>query len=144
MTLMQIGRLLPLVLCLQSAMATPFARIVITGEHRLVDVGQDGYCGERKTVPLEARRSIFVEGGVRTWVQISNKRLRDTRVVEDCGEEISFVPEAGTVYGFTLVFHSLLACQIKVYKTAPNIEPVPVSVEVESARSCLFEKPASR
>jgi hypothetical protein len=122
MTLMQIGRLLPLVLCLQSAMATPFARIVITGEHRHVDVGQDGYCGERKTVPLEARRSIFVEGGVRTWVQISNKRLRDTRVVEDCGEEISFVPEAGTVYGFTFTTVRLKVEQIQLVSAAWHLE----------------------
>lgn len=115
--------------------ATDKARIAFVGDLDSLNVGQDGYCGERKWIDRKAWQGVFVGGGQSTWFGIK-ATIRSTSARADCSGEYSFVPQAANTY---IVRYSFLddRCLIELFRVVPGSDPVRDSLTRVQPQSCL-------
>jgi hypothetical protein len=136
-----LGLLFKTLLCffiVTSIGATEKARIAFIGDHDDLTVGQDGFCGPRKSIPRPQWQSVFAQGGQRVWFELKAK-IRTSKTVFTCKGDYSFFPEAGKIY---IVRYRLETdrCEFDLFQAQSNADPIPLNLTFEEPRPCLLSQ----
>lgn len=115
--------------------ATNKARIAIIGDVDTVNVGQDGFCGERTSIPTKALKGIFVEGGQTVWFRIRSTIHLPTHQ-RTCDGEYSFSPEVATAY-IVRYSNDGEVCRAEVFRVVPGGDPEREPIQSEPAQICM-------
>ena len=115
--------------------ATNKARIAIIGDVDTVNVGQDGFCGERTSIPTKALKGVFVEGGQTVWFRIRSTILLPPHQ-RTCDGEYSFSPEAATAY-IVRYSNDGEVCRAEVFRVVPGGDPEREPIQSEPAQICM-------
>ena len=128
--------LVSLVIACQATHAEQKSRIVAVGDFDSVNVGQNGYCGERTEVPSNAWKNILVRGDERVWFQMKSV-IHSTSFTTTCEGDYTFVPAAGKAYiiRFSL---DVGVCRYELFRAVPNADPVREPLTHPEPQSCLF------
>ena len=128
--------LLALVFACQPMHAAQKSRIVAVGDFDYLNVGQNGYCGERSDVPSTEQKNILVRGDERVWFRMKSV-IHSTSFKTTCAGDYSFVPDAGKT---DIIRFSLddRACHFELFRVIPNADPVREPLTPAEPQSCLF------
>jgi hypothetical protein len=121
----------------QTPIPSDRAMVTIVGDADLLNVGQDGYCGDRTTIDNPSKTKFLVPAGQRTWFFLSSK-LHVPVATLTCSGDYSFVPVAGKLHIFR---YSIAAdgCLLEHFSGDPGKTPESTEVQSERRRSCLAQ-----
>lgn len=128
---------LPALAHTQTPIPADRAMVAIVGDADLLNVGQDGYCGERTTIDNPSKTKFFIPAGQRTWFFLSSK-LHMPVATLTCTGDYSFVPVAGKLH----IFRYSTAgdgCLLEHFSGDPGKTPEPTDLQPEKRRSCLAQ-----
>lgn len=113
------------------------ATIVIVGDADRLNVGQDGFCGDRTEINSPSKAQFRIPAGVRTHFFIKSS-FQGTVSTSYCQGDFSFIPESGKLH---IIRHSMInnMCKLELYKSDPGGTPVPMEVRSEESVSCLLK-----
>ncbi len=115
--------------------ASEKARIAIVGDLDQVNIGQDGYCGDRTYVNRESWRNIFVDGDREVWFRM-NATARLPEFELKCAGEYSFTPKVETAYILRYTFGNE-KCHFELFRIVPGSDPVQEPLTAQESQICL-------
>jgi hypothetical protein len=123
------------------ALAQPTAaeektKLALLGHIDSFTIGQDGYCGDRKTISDPANKVLTLPAQ-KTWFGIKSK-FKAQLFELSCVGEYSYTPEGGKNY-FVRYEQVEEKCLLQLFEAAPGEAPVQIRPTYEQSRSCLVK-----
>jgi len=126
--------LLALIVLIPSALAAD-ATLTAIGDMDRLNVGQSGFCGQRKELEADSWQVIQLKGGEPVWLFASSRyRMRPRERI--CRIERSFTPASGQAYVLR-ISHVPGDCRAELFRAVPGADPVRVKMVMPEGQSCL-------
>jgi hypothetical protein len=113
----------------------PKSIIALVGDTDKFNIGQNDFCGDRNEVVSPSGKQFRIPSNKLSFFYIRTK-FRAPAASYICEGDFSFTPSPGQLY---IIRYTMTdRCKLEVFQSEPGGAPIPVAVDREESRSCLF------
>jgi hypothetical protein len=110
--------------------------VVIVGDADRLNIGQQGYCGQRTEIDTGARQSFSIPAGKRTHFFVRSY-IKTPTASYVCEGDYAFIPEAGLLHIIRFAMVEGDKCRLEIFRSLPGGVPMRMPVFVEPGQLCV-------